>query len=121
MKVLQFGMFLLILFVAPVLFYSCATTQTVTGKPIDPGLVATIVDGETTQEQIISLFGAPTSTSQLGDYTLYVYKHCVIKGTAFSAGYFGQSKGEEKCDELTVTFDKTGKVKAHNFVKRLEE
>ncbi len=99
---------------------SCGVSQQVTGRPIDSTFVVKIIDGQTTADQIIAWFGAPASTSSLGENQLYIYKYCVSKGTGFYTGYFGQTKTEEKCDELTVTFDKNGKVKAHNFIKRVE-
>ncbi len=100
---------------------SCATTETVTGRPIDQTTVAKIVDGETTEDQIITWFGAPTTTSQLGDNELYIYKYCVTSGSGFSVGYYTSGKAQENCDELTITFDKTtGKVKVHNFDKRVK-
>lgn len=97
---------------------SCATSETVTGNPIDSSLVARIVDGKTTEQQIITWFGAPTTTSELGENVLYIYKYCKTSGSGLYTGYFGQTKSVEKCNELTVTFDKTtGTVKAHNFQK----
>ncbi len=98
--------------------WSCATSEAVTGNPIDATAVAKIVDSQTTQDQIINWFGAPTTTSQLGDNVLYIYRYCKTSGSGLYTGYFGQTKSEEKCNELTVTFDKaTGAVKAHNFKK----
>ena len=97
---------------------SCATSEQITGNPIDETAVGKIVDGQTTQDQIINWFGAPTTTSQLGDNVLYIYKYCKTSGSGVYTGYFGQTKTEEKCNELTVTFDKaTGTVKVHNFKK----
>jgi len=114
--------FVLALFLSSIaaMLESCATSQQTTGRPIDPPTVGRIVDGQTTTDDIITWFGAPTSTSSLGENQLYIYKYCVSKGSGFSVGYFGQTKSEEKCDELTVTFNKEGKVKAHNFIKRIE-
>ncbi len=117
MKRLPFAVVLAIAVLA-VGIQSCATSEAITGSPIDPELVARIVDGQTTQDQIISWFGAPTTTSQLGDNVLYIYKYCKTSGSGLYTGYFGQTKSVEKCNELTVTFDKsTGTVKAHNFQK----
>jgi outer membrane protein assembly factor BamE (lipoprotein component of BamABCDE complex) len=99
---------------------SCATSSIVTGRPIDPSTVHNITDGQTKSEEIITWFGAPTTTSQLGDNALYIYKYCVSKGSGFSLGYYGNTSAEEKCDELTITFDKEGIVKAHNFIKRID-
>lgn len=97
---------------------SCATSEQITGNPIDETAVAKILDGKTTQDEIISWFGAPTTTSQLGDNVLYIYKYCKTSGSGFYTGYFGQTKTEERCNELTVTFEKaTGTVKVHNFKK----
>lgn len=112
---------LLVVFPLSMMLESCATSQQITGRPIDTKVVGQIVDGKTTSDQIITWFGAPTSTSSLGENQLYIYKYCISKGSGFYTGYFGQTKSEEKCDELTVTFDKEGKVKAHNFVKRIED
>jgi len=97
---------------------SCATSEAVTGNPIDETYVAKIVDGQTTENQVISWFGAPTTTSELGGNVLYIYKYCKTSGSGLYTGYFGQTKSVEKCNELTVTFDKaSGTVKAHNYQK----
>jgi outer membrane protein assembly factor BamE (lipoprotein component of BamABCDE complex) len=113
---------ILILFLASLLsgLESCASSEQVTGRPINPSTVQNITDGKTKSEEIITWFGAPASTSQLGDNTLYIYRYCVSKGSGIYTGYFGKTTTEEKCDELTVTFDKDGTVKAHNFVKRVD-
>lgn len=117
MKTLSLAAIMAVLLVATGI-QSCATSEAITGSPIDPTLVAKIVDGQTTQDQIITWFGAPTTTSQLGDNVLYIYKYCKTSGSGLYTGYFGQTKSVEKCNELTVTFDKaTGTVKAHNFQK----
>lgn len=97
---------------------SCATSEAVTGNPIDETSVTKILDGQTTEDQIISWFGAPTTTSQLGDNVLYIYKYCKTSGSGLYTGYFGQTKSVEKCNELTVTFDKaSGTVKTHRYQK----
>ncbi len=117
MKRFHFAIFVAVFLLSAGL-QSCATSETVTGNPIDETLVSRIVDGQTTQDQIISWFGAPTTTSQLGDNVLYIYKYCKTSGSGLYTGYFGQTKSVEKCNELTVTFDKaTGTVKAHNYQK----
>ncbi len=117
----QIFVFSLLLLCIAVMMESCATSQQTTGRPIDPPTVRKIVDGQTTADDVLAWFGAPTSTSALGENQLYVYKYCVSKGSGFYTGYFGQTKTEEMCDELTVTFNKEGKVKAHNFIKRIEQ
>ena len=117
MKLIHFALLVVVLLLSGGI-QSCATSEAITGSPIDETLVAKIVDGQTTQDQIISWFGAPTTTSQLGDNVLYIYKYCKTSGSGLYTGYFGQTKSVEKCNELTVTFDKaTGTVKAHNFQK----
>lgn len=100
------------------LFQACATTRNVTGRLIDEAKVATIRKGETTSEDILERFGSPQSQSSLADQVLYVYKYCVTSGTAFSIGYYTSGSGQETCDELSVTFDKTtGKVRTYSFQK----
>lgn len=121
MKALLFMSFTLVLLSTAAMLESCTSSRQVTGRPIDPQTVSKIVDGKTTVDQILASFGAPTSTSALGESQLYIYKYCISSGSGLYTGYFGQTKTEEKCDELTVTFDKDGKVRAHNFIKRNED
>jgi len=117
MKNLTLTAFAMIVFLATGI-QSCATSEQITGNPIDETAVAKIVDGKTTQDEIINWFGAPTSTSQLGDNVLYIYRYCKTSGSGLYTGYFGQTKTEEKCNELTITFDKDkGTVKTHRYQK----
>jgi len=112
---------ILVILVA-LLLQSCATTSNIRGKPIDQAKVAMIKKGETTSDQILELFGSPSSQSALADNVLYVYQYCVTSGTAFSVGYYTSGSGKESCDELSITFDKTtGKVKASSFQKGVKE
>jgi outer membrane protein assembly factor BamE (lipoprotein component of BamABCDE complex) len=99
-------------------FYTvgCSFQNNTSGHPIDDNKFTQIVDGETTSDQIIQLFGAPTSQSEMAGSLLYVYRYSVTKGSglALPGMYTGDAK--EQSDELTVTFDKTtGKVKAHSL------
>jgi hypothetical protein len=100
---------------------SCMTMSTTTGRPIDESKLPLIVKGQTTIDDIITWFGAPTTTTQMEDSTIYVYKHCVTKGKGIYAGYLGKTESEEICDELAITFDRQGKVKSYNFQKRIKE
>ncbi len=100
-----------------VLFYGSATTEQITGRPIDDNKVNMIVDGKTTELQIISLFGAPDNTSKLSKHNLYIYRYCITKGKGVSTGYTTDMKSKSSCDELTVTFDTLGVVIAHSYLK----
>lgn len=99
---------------------SCMTTAVTTGRPIDESKLPLIIKGQTTVDQIISMFGAPTQTTPMEDSTIYIYKHCVQKGKGVYTGYFGKTESQEICDELAITFDKQGKVKTYNFQKGIK-
>lgn len=100
-----------------ILFYGSATTEAITGRPIDDNKAISIVDGKTTELEIITMFGAPDNQSKLNNYTLYIYKYCITKGKGVSLGYTTDVKSKQSCDELTVTFDSLGVVKAHSYLK----
>lgn len=105
---------------AALVLSSCMTTAITTGRPIDQSKLPLIVKGQTTVEEIISIFGAPTQTTAMEDSTIYIYKHCVQKGKGVYTGYFGKTESQEICDELAITFDKQGKVKIYNFQKGIK-
>jgi len=99
---------------------SCATTQHTSGTPIDESQVEQIIRGETTMLQIIDNFGTPNQSNIMGDNELYVYQYCVASGSGLNLGYFETESTDEKCDELTVTFNReSGIVQAFNFTKRI--
>jgi outer membrane protein assembly factor BamE (lipoprotein component of BamABCDE complex) len=100
---------------------SCMTMSTKTGRPIDESKLPLIVKGQTTVDDIIAWFGAPTTATPMEDSTIYIYKYCVTKGKGIYAGYVGKTQSEEICDELAITFDKQGKIKSYNFQKRIKE
>ena len=89
-----------------------------TGRPIDESKVRQIVKGKTTADEILAWFGAPTTTSRLGGNELFVYKHCTNQGSTLALPYIGKTETKEICNELTVTFNKSGRVKAYNYRKR---
>jgi len=91
-----------------------------TGRPIDESKLPQIVKGQTTVDEIISMLGAPTQTTSMERSTIYIYQYCIQKGKGIYTGYFGQTKSEEICDELAITFDEQGKVKTYNFQKRIK-
>lgn len=100
-----------------VLFYGSATSEFTTGRPIDDSKANSIRDGKTTELEIISMFGAPDNQTKLSNHTLYVYKYCVTKSKGAYTGYTSDVKSKQSCDELTITFDTLGVVKAHSFLK----
>lgn len=97
--------------------YGSATTEQVTGRPIDETKTSSIQDGKTTEFQIITMFGAPVEKTELNHHVLYVYKYCVTKGKGTSIGYVTNVKSTQSCDELTITFDTLGVVEAHSYLK----
>jgi hypothetical protein len=103
--------------VMAVLMYGSATTETITGRPIDETKTNSITDGKTKDIDIITLFGAPDTKTEMRSHTLYIYKYCVSKGKGVSTGYTTDIKTRESCDELTVTFDSLGTVTAHSYLK----
>ena len=97
----------------------CVHTSTwETGKPIRGVDMQKIIKDETTSKDIISIFGAPTSTSATGQEEFFVYQFCreTFKVSRFS------SASQKHCNELTIIFDKnTGKVKDYNYQKRIPD
>lgn len=95
------------------------------GRPIDENLVRKIENGKTTSDEILAMFGAPTTTSEIAQDKIFVYKYCKNKGGSFSiavVGSLGSTSTKEVCDELSIIFDSsTGKVKSHGFQKRLDD
>ncbi len=97
----------------------CVHTSTwETGKPIRGIQMQKIVKGQTTSSEIISLFGAPTSTSTTSQEEFFIYKFCRQEYSVSRIS--GSSK--EYCNELTISFDKnTGKVKDYNYQKGIPD
>jgi outer membrane protein assembly factor BamE (lipoprotein component of BamABCDE complex) len=99
----------------------CATSSHTSGRPIEQAKVDRIVKGQTTKDQIIEWFGAPTDSTEMSGEVLYTYRHTVTKGSAFSIGYYGESSGKEQSDELTITFVKdSGKVKTYSVQRGIQ-
>jgi len=96
---------------------SCVTTTVRTGRPIDESKLPMIVKGQTTVDDVIAWFGAPTTTTSMEDSTIYIYKYSVKKGKGLYAGYVGKTQSDEMSDELAITFDKQGKVRSYSFQK----
>jgi outer membrane protein assembly factor BamE (lipoprotein component of BamABCDE complex) len=101
------------------LLVSCVhTAKLETGKPIEETQIEHIKKGLTTSAEIISLFGAPSLTSTVGEEELFIYKFCI---TDYRVTQLSTSS-KENCNELTLTFDKiTGKVKDYNYRKRIRD
>jgi hypothetical protein len=92
-----------------------------TGKPINEKDVSKIVVGETTGSQVLSWFGAPTKITRLGDEEVFVYRYCKTEGSSTFIVFAGQTGTKEKCNELSVTLNKTtGKVSNFGYIKNKE-
>ncbi len=92
--------------------------KTETGNPIPKDKVAEIKDGETTLDEVLALFGAPTSETDVAGKKLLVWKHCKTSGGSMGILGLGGTSTTERCNTLTVNVDlQTGKVINHNFQK----
>ncbi len=92
-----------------------------TGNPILEAHISQIVDGKTDANDILGLFGAPTTTSVLGAKEVYIYKNCKVGGTGVSVMGIGRTDSTERCNSLSVTIERsTGIVSAHNFQKMFD-
>jgi outer membrane protein assembly factor BamE (lipoprotein component of BamABCDE complex) len=108
---------MLLLIVLSLLLSDCATSKQTSGRQIDEVKVSQIKDGATSLNDIISLFGAPQTTSSIGNKTLYIYKYCVSEGSGIYTAYTSSVNRTESCDELVITFNQDAKVEAHSFQK----
>lgn len=127
-----------------VLFAGCAMVPNVgiqqeTGTPVRTENLGKLIKGKTTKSEVIEWFGMPTATGTgspgmpsmgggafpgaiitSGSDEIYIYKHCKIGEpgggikvvTVFSKQ---QSKREEKCEQLSVMFNKSEVVKGFAF------
>jgi len=64
-------------------------------------------------DDIIMMFGAPTSTTPMGDSMLYKYKYTKSRSKSFFIAGGGNSEMTENFDELTIKFDEHGKVQTY--------
>ncbi len=100
----------------------CATSEHKTGRPITDEKVNQIVKGKTTMDEVITLFGAPTTQSEMGGSVLYTYRYALTKDKTVFVPYYTGGSGSEQADELTITFDKTmGTVKAFSLQRGIEK
>ena len=72
----------------------CMKSSHTSGHPIADDKVSQIVDGKTTSEEILAWFGAPTSTSTLGDNILYVYRFTKTTGSGVYVPYYAQNNSK---------------------------
>jgi|GEM_PF-3034863 len=94
----------------------CSTNKQTSGRPIDDTKVTRLVKGQTTIEEVIEIFGAPQSQSEMGGLVLYTYAYSETKNSTAIMPYFTKGQGATQSDELTITFDKlTGTVKTYSL------
>ncbi len=92
--------------------------KTETGNPIQKDNVARIQDGKTTIDDVLALFGAPTSETEVAGKKLLVWKHCKTSGGTMGILGLGGTSTTQRCNTLTVNVDlTTGKVVNHNYQK----
>ncbi len=96
------------------MFAGCAST----GTNFDDSKVSQIKKGETTEADLIALFGQPNqrTTNSEGIATLtWIYASAKVKGESFipyAGAFLGGSDTAQKT--LAVTLDKNGKVENFN-------
>jgi outer membrane protein assembly factor BamE (lipoprotein component of BamABCDE complex) len=94
---------------APILFsaftlWACAPTVDLRGKLAPPEAIAQIQVGKTTQEQVMSLLGSPSTIMTFGDETWhYIYQK--VETVSFFTPKVTDS------NTLTIVFDDKGLVK----------
>ena len=93
----------------------CATNRQTAGMEIKDDEVAQIVDGKTTMNEVIAIFGEPTKATPMGDETLYTYVYSVAKHTTSFMPYYSSGSGSTEEDKLTIVFDKNKVVKTHSL------
>ena len=107
--------FLVPLFAAGLLS-ACTPTVDIRGNLPAPEDVAQLKIGQTTDEQVLSLLGTPSSAQHYGDETWY-YIYQKIETVSFFAPKIVDYQA------LTVSFDGSGKVKQvrHNTQKDMKD
>jgi len=93
----------------------CMSTTYTSGRPIEQSKVDMIQKGQTTMDDIIMMFGAPSSTVPMGQTTLYTYKYTKSKSKSFFIMGGGNTNMDESSDELTIKFDDNGKVQTYSI------
>ena len=111
-----------IMFAMLVVGTGCATNVHTSGRPIADQKVSQIVKGTTTMDEVITLFGAPTSESTMGSNVLYTYRYAQTKGKTMFMPYVTSGDSTDQADELTITFDKTTAiVKAYSLQRGIAQ
>jgi len=100
----------------------CATNKQTSGRPIDDAKVSSLVKGQTTIEEVIEIFGAPQSQSEMAGVVLYTYSYSQTKHQTAFIPYATSGSGSTTSDELTITFDKqTGLVKTFSLQRGIDQ
>ena len=107
--------------VASLVAAGCATSYQIrseAGNPIPEAKVAQIKDKQTTVDEVLAIFGAPTSETEAAGKKLLVWKHCLTTGGTTTLMGIGGTSTTQRCNTLTVNVDlATGKVVNHNCQK----
>lgn len=85
--------------------------ETVSGKKIDPAVWNLIVEGKTTEAEVLELLGKPIHKTLNADGTktyMYSYLKTSMSGGAFLGSL--TAKSEMESESYTVSFDKRGIV-----------
>ncbi len=86
------------------------------GQDIDRAKVQQIAKGKTTSTEIITWFGAPTSTSASGNFNFITYKYCETSVSMWAGSQ------RDDCDTLTVTINQTtSKVTGYNLEEGIKK
>ena len=115
---------LLVIFLMPIFFISCADVGNKSIKDVDSKQVeATLTEGVTTKAEVESIFGDPYETSFTdGGQVIYKYQYDdasfltpeTVGSVVLTLGLAGvKSKG--KRNELTILFDENDVVKKFNM------
>jgi outer membrane protein assembly factor BamE (lipoprotein component of BamABCDE complex) len=97
------------------LFFSCGYKSIKHGTEITEGEAARIVDGQSTKEDVIMMFGDPSKT--MNDESVYFYNW--TRGGKGS--FMGFGSGSAYTHSLVIVFNDDGVVKTHKITRGTTE
>lgn len=71
----------------------------------DAEALSTITPGQTTAQEILSIFGAPTEVVKLSNGNAYVYHRSVAKGTVIWLIFISFGNYDKQADQIVFFFD----------------